>query len=58
MNFQDSSQTTYILLWCNTTHHDQKNPFLLLELPFQLKRDVYPFDFTLAAAVITQENGF
>lgn len=58
MNLQDCSQTTYILLWCTTTHHVQKNPFLLPELPFQLKKDVYPFDFTLAAAAITQENGF
>lgn len=58
MNLQDSNQTTYILLWCNTTHCVQKPSFLPLELPFKLRKNLYPFEFTIAAVAITQENRF
>lgn len=57
MTLQDSSQAN-ILLLCNTTHHVQKHGILLLELPFQLKKDLYSFEFAIAAVAITQENGF
>lgn len=58
MSLQDSSQTTYILLHCNTTRHGQNLAFFLFVQPLKVKKNSVLLNGLQQALSSQKKTGF